>query len=176
MGELSAAQHREQMAQMAEEARRLDGQRAVQGGQPQAVAQQPKRDEEGEGPAGGGDSVAERLASSGVSQSMLMDIMERMEAMAGSEQGPIQAMKSKNATLLAKVEELEAAKARWIRHAEELEAASSRQEQALVLVQALQEEVQRKAAHSEHLEFLAQQYSDQVASSWSSRHVRHGRS
>ena len=114
-------------------------------------------------PQSGPAHVAELMTASGLSNEAVLDLLERMEAMAGAEAGPLQELRLANARLEADMLEFAAESARRLERVRELEEEAEGHVRELAKAEAVRLELRRAKEHSEHMEFLATQYSEQSA-------------
>jgi len=105
---------------------------------------------------------AERFTASGMSPDIMLQVLERVEAMSADGKGPIHQIRTEKATLDAQVAQLEEEVERWKAHSEHVEDQNKQHVLSLTKMDAQKSEIVRAKEHSEHMEFLAQQYADQV--------------
>ena len=105
---------------------------------------------------------AERFTASGMSQEVMMQVLERVEGMSAKGEGPIHKIRTEVAELRAQVAQLTEELARARAHSDLVEEQNKTHVMSLTKLDAQKIEIERAKEHSEHMEFLAQQYADQV--------------
>ena len=105
---------------------------------------------------------AERFSASGMTADVMLQVLEKVEAMSADGKGPIHQMRMDREKLEATVAQLEEELHRWKEHAEHVEQQNKQHILSIAKVDAQKAEIVRAKEHSEHMEFLAQQYADQV--------------
>jgi len=105
---------------------------------------------------------AERFTASGMTADVMMQVLEKVEALSAEGKGPIHQIRTDKENLLAQVAQLETEVGRWKTHSEHVEEQNKQHVLSLAKMEGQKSEIVRAKEHSEHMEFLAQQYADQV--------------
>lgn len=105
---------------------------------------------------------AERFTASGMTADVMMQVLEKVEALSAEGKGPIHQIRTDKENLLAQVAQLETEVGRWKTHSEHVEEQNKQHVRSLAKMEGQKSEIVRAKEHSEHMEFLAQQYADQV--------------
>jgi len=105
---------------------------------------------------------AERFTASGMTADVMIQVLEKVEALSAEGKGPIHQIRTDKENLLAQVKQLEEEVERWKAHSEHVDEQNKQHVLSLAKMEAQKSEIVRAKEHSEHMEFLAQQYADQV--------------
>jgi len=111
-----------------------------------------------------GETIDGLLDEFGLTETQLMDIMEKVEGMQGGTSGPIGVLRDQIGELESRLRESEEEAKRAAAYAAEVTALNHAHVQSLAKIEGLDKELQQAKDHSEHMEFLSQQYADQVNS------------
>jgi hypothetical protein len=174
--EINQDESREQMDQLSQEARKRDALGwESEGSRPATSVSRPgtsgsvafsQLDASRPGTAGSASTTAtgfaERFTASGMSPDMMLQVLERVEAMSAEGRGPIHQIKTEKQELLAEVEQQKEEVQRLREQNVSLEEQNKQHVLSLAKMDAQKSEIVRAKEHSEHMEFLAQQYASQV--------------